>query len=146
MKTPSNGRAGRVEKRAVKTMGRAQKSWTKAEAVRKNTPSSNKSSNFAQDEFGRTGEQKADQLYRRAARQEAKAKRQMDKANYLKAKKATPKSKLAMKKSLREAAEEMGSMAAVAGTRALMKETTKVSSRVPVRQLTRTTKTMTKKK
>jgi hypothetical protein len=137
MKTPPKGRAGRVEKRAVKTMGRAQKSWTKAEAVRKNTPGSNKASNFAQDEFGRTGEQKADQLYRRAARQEAKAKRQMDKANYLK-----EKSGLASK-----AGKAVGKMAAgAAGTRALMKETTKVSSRVPVRQLTRTTKTMTKKK
>ena len=98
MKTPSNGRAGRVEKRAIKTMGRAQQSWTKAEAVRKNTPSSDKRSNFAGDEFGRTGEQKAEQLYRRAARQEAKAKDQMQKAEYLKAKNATPKSKPATKK------------------------------------------------
>lgn len=86
MKTPPKGRASRVEKRAVKTMGRAQKSWTKAEAVRKNTPSSDKRSNFAGDEFGRTGEQKAEQLYRRAARQEAKAKSQMEKAKYLREK------------------------------------------------------------
>jgi hypothetical protein len=97
METPSKGRAGRVEKRAVKTMGRAQKNWTKAEAIRKTTPSSEKASNFAQDEFGRTASAKSDQLYRRAARQEAKAKRQMSKAEYLKAKKATPQSKLAMK-------------------------------------------------
>jgi hypothetical protein len=46
-----------------------------------------------------------------------------------------------------KAGKAVGKMAAnAAGTRALMKETTKVSSRVPVRQLTRTTKTMTKKK
>ena len=91
MKTPPKGRAGRVEKRAVKTMDRAKKSWTKAEAVRKNTPSSDKRSNFAGDEFGRTGEQKAEQLYRRAARQEAKAKGQMAKAKYLKESKGSKK-------------------------------------------------------
>lgn len=84
MDKPKKGRAERVEKRAVKTMDRAKKSWTKAEAIRKNTPSSGKASNFAQDEFGRTGEQKAERLYSRAARQEAKAKRQMQKAQYLK--------------------------------------------------------------
>lgn len=87
MKSSNGGRAGRVEKRAVKTMGRAQKNWTKAEAIRKTTPNSEKSSNFAQDEFGRTAAAKADQLYSRANRQEAKAKRQMEKADYLKAKK-----------------------------------------------------------
>jgi hypothetical protein len=91
MKTPPKGRAGRVEKRAVKTMDRAKKSWTKAEAIRKTTPSSDKASNFAQDEFGRTAAAKSDQLYRRAARQEAKAKRQMSKAEYLKATKSPKK-------------------------------------------------------
>jgi hypothetical protein len=91
MKTPSNGRAGRVEKRAVKTMDRAKKSWTKAEAIRKTTPSSDKASNFAQDEFGRTAAAKSEQLYRRAARQEAKAKGQMAKAKYLKEAKGSKK-------------------------------------------------------
>jgi hypothetical protein len=91
MNTPPKGRAGRVEKRAVKTMDRAKKSWTKAEAIRKTTPSSNKASNFAQDEFGRTAEQKAERLYSRAARQETKAKGQMAKAQYLKAVKSTKK-------------------------------------------------------
>ena len=84
MKTPSNGRAGRVEKRAVKTMDRAKNSWNKAEAIRKTTPSSSKASNFAQDEFGRTADQKAERLYSRAARQETKAKGQMAKSSYLK--------------------------------------------------------------
>ena len=84
MKASNGGRAGRVEKRAVKTMDRAKKSWNKAEAIRKTTPSSNKASNFAQDEFGRTAEQKAERLYSRAARQETKAKGQMAKASYLK--------------------------------------------------------------
>jgi hypothetical protein len=91
MKTPSNGRAGRVEKRAVKTMDRAQKNWAKAEAIRK---------------FDKEGKNivdspaaaKANQLYSRAARQETKAKKQMSKAEYLKAKNPTPQSKPATKK------------------------------------------------
>lgn len=90
MKTPSNGgRAGRVEKRAVKTMGRAQKNWAKAEAIRK-FDRTKETKNFAGDEFGTNAAAKANQLYKRSARQGAKAKRQMEKAEYLKAKKATP--------------------------------------------------------
>lgn len=89
MKTPPKGRAGRVEKRAVKTMGRAQKNWTKAEAIRK-FDKTTEAKNFAQDEFGTNASLKANQLYKRSARQEAKAKRQMEKADYLKARKAVP--------------------------------------------------------
>ena len=84
MKTPSNGgRAGRVEKRAVKTMGRAQKNWTKAEAIRK----FDKGGKSAIDSPAAA---KANKLYDRSARQGEKAKRQMEKADYLKAKKAVP--------------------------------------------------------
>ena len=84
MKTPSNGgRAGRVEKRAVKTMGRAQKNWTKAEAIRK----FDKGGSSAVDSPAAA---KANKLYDRSARQGEKAKRQMEKADYLKAKKAVP--------------------------------------------------------
>jgi hypothetical protein len=116
MKTPPKGRAGRVEKRAVKTMGKAQKNWTKAEAIRK-FDKTKEGKNFAQDEFGTNASMKANQLYKRAGRQDTKAKRQMEKSQFLKASKATPKSKIAMSGRLREAGEETSSMAAAAAAK-----------------------------
>jgi len=85
MKTPPKGRAGRVEKRAVKTMGKAQKTFSKAEATR--LSGGPKVKNFAQDEWSNS-EMKADQLYRKSARQETRAKGQMEKSKFLAAKKA----------------------------------------------------------
>ena len=84
MKTPSNGRAGRVEKRAVKTMGKAQKTFAKAEAGRA-TAKSRK--NMTAGEYS-NAEMKADQLYRKSARQETRAKNKMEKSKYLAAKSA----------------------------------------------------------
>lgn len=121
MKSSNGGRADRVTRRAVKTMGRAQKSWTKAEAIRK-FDKSKTSQNFAGDEFGTNASSKANQLYKRAGRQEAKAKRQMEKANYLKASKAVPQSKLALKKGLKEAGEEVGSMASSAAAASMARK------------------------
>lgn len=86
MKTPSNGRAGRVEKRAVKTMGKAQKTFAKAEATRATAKSSK---NMTTGEYS-NAEMRADQLYRKSARQETRAKNKMEKSKYLAAKSAKP--------------------------------------------------------
>lgn len=128
MKSSNGGRAGRVEKRAVKTMGRAQKNWAKAEAIRK-FDKTKESKNFAGDEFGTNAAAKANQLYKRAGRQEAKAKRQMEKADYLKAKKAPVKSSVSQEMS-KKAGKTAGSLAPTtvlgsAGKKQLMMKTTK---------------------
>lgn len=86
MKTPPKGRAGRVEKRAVKTMGKAQKTWSKAEATRATAKSSK---NLTAGEFS-NAEMKADQLYGKATRQQGRAMNKMEKAKFLAAKKAKP--------------------------------------------------------
>jgi hypothetical protein len=87
MKAPSNGgRAGRVAKRATKIMGKAQKTFMKAEAVR-NTAKSSK--NLTAGEFS-NAEMKADQLYRKSARQETRAKNKMEKSKFIAAKNAKP--------------------------------------------------------
>ena len=87
MKKPSNGgRAARVEKRAVKIMGKAQKTFVKAEAVR-NTAKSSK--NMTAGEYS-NAEMKADQLYRKAGRQDARAKNKMEKSKFIAAKNAKP--------------------------------------------------------
>jgi hypothetical protein len=123
MKTPSNGgRAGRVEKRAVKTMGRAQKNWTKAEAIRK----FDKGGSSAIDSPAAA---KANKLYDRSARQGEKAKRQMEKADYLKAKKAPAKSSTSREMSSK-AGKMAGSLAPTtmlgsAGKKQLMNKTVK---------------------
>lgn len=112
MKTPSNDRllrrAGRVEARAVKKMDKAKSTWTKAEAVRKFNKQTEKS-DFAGNKIGTSGIDKANQLYKRAARQEKSAKRKMEKASYLKAASgAKSKSQLA-----KAAGKAVGSMAPV---------------------------------
>jgi hypothetical protein len=86
MKTPPKGRAGRVEKRAVKTMGKAQKTFMKAEATRATAKSSK---NLTAGEYS-NAEMKADQLYRKSARQETRAKNKMEKAKFIAAKNAKP--------------------------------------------------------
>jgi hypothetical protein len=86
MKASNGGRAGRVEKRAVKTMGKAQKTFVKAEATRATAKSSK---NLTAGEYS-NAEMKADQLYRKSARQETRAKNQMEKSKFLAAKKAKP--------------------------------------------------------
>jgi predicted nucleic acid-binding protein len=87
MKKPSNGgRAARVEKRAVKVMGKAQKTWTKAEAVR-NTGKSSK--NLTTGEFS-NAEMKADRLYSKASRQATRATKLKEKSEFIKAKNAKP--------------------------------------------------------
>lgn len=86
MKSLNGGRAGRVEKRAVKTMGKAQKTFAKAEATRATAKSSK---NMTAGEYS-NAEMKADQLYRKSARQETRAKNKMEKAKYIAAKSAKP--------------------------------------------------------
>jgi hypothetical protein len=86
MKASNGGRAGRVEKRAVKTMGKAQKTFAKAEATRATAKSSK---NLTAGEFS-NAEMRADQLYRKSARQETRAKNKMEKSKYLAAKNAKP--------------------------------------------------------
>jgi hypothetical protein len=156
MEIPKGGRAGRVAKRAVRTLGRAQKTFQKAEATRTVAEDSKVTSAQGRE----LAAAKADQLYRRAGRQETRARKKMDKAQYIQRKKATPKPGTVgrLKKSALEAKEEgasnskmgksVGRMApsAAAGTVGRLKKTTKVSSRVPVKTLTRTTKPMTKRK
>lgn len=127
MKASNGGRAGRVEKRATKTMGKAQKNWTKAEAIRK-FDKTTEAKNFAQDEFGTNASTKANQLYKRAGRQENKAKRQMEKAEFLKASKAPVKS--SSKEMSNKAGKMVGSLAPTtmlgsAGKKQLMMKTTK---------------------
>ena len=158
IETPKSGRAGRVAKRAVKTMGRAQKTYQKAEATRTVAEDSKVLSQQGRD----LAAAKADQLYGKAGRQETRARRKMDKAQYIERKKAAPKPGVVgrLKKSAREASEEgvsgakmgraVGKMApsAAAGSAAkkyLMKKTTKVSPRSPQSYLVRTTKPMRKR-
>jgi hypothetical protein len=86
MKASNGGRAGRVEKRAVKTMGKAQKTWAKAEATRATAKSSK---NLTAGEYS-NAEMKADQLYGKATRQQGRAMSKMEKAKFLAAKKAKP--------------------------------------------------------
>ena len=86
MKTPPKGRAGRVEKRAVKTMGKAQKTFMKAEATRATAKSSR---NLTADEFS-NAEMKAEQLYGKSQRQETRAKNKMEKSKFIAAKNAKP--------------------------------------------------------
>jgi hypothetical protein len=86
MEAPKKGRAGRVEKRAVKTMGKAQKTFMKAEAVRATAKSSK---NMTTGEFS-NAEMKADRLYGKSERQETRAKNKMEKSKFLAAKNAKP--------------------------------------------------------
>lgn len=86
MEAPKKGRAGRVEKRAVKTMGKAQKTFMKAEAVRGTAKSSK---NMTAGEYS-NAEMKADQLYRKSERQETRAKNKMEKSKFIAAKNAKP--------------------------------------------------------
>ena len=86
MEVPKGGRPGRVAKRATKIMGKAQKTWTKAEAVR-NTAKSSK--NLTTGEFS-NAEMKAERLYSKAERQQGRAMNKMEKAKFLAAKKAKP--------------------------------------------------------
>lgn len=86
MKASNGGRADRVAKRAVKTMGKAQKTFMKAEAVRGTAKSSK---NLTAGEYS-NAEMKADQLYRKSARQETRAKTKMEKSKFLSAKSAKP--------------------------------------------------------
>ena len=83
MNTPPKKRAARVASRAVKTMGKARKTWSKAEAIR--TAENKPSKNMTMGEFDNSVE-KANQLYRKAGRQEDRAKAQMKKSRSLKAK------------------------------------------------------------
>lgn len=77
-------RSEKVTERADRTMDRAKKNWTRAEAI-KNFDKTSEGKNFAQDEFGTNASMKANQLYKRAERQGNKAGRQKEKADYLKA-------------------------------------------------------------
>lgn len=86
METPKGGRPGRVAKRATKTMGKAQKTWAKAEAVRATAKSSK---NMTTGEFS-NAEMKAERLYAKAERQQGRAMSKMEKAKFLAAKKAKP--------------------------------------------------------
>jgi hypothetical protein len=87
MKTPPKKRAARVATRAVKTMGKAKNTWSKAEAIR--TADNKPSKNMTVGEFNNPVE-KANQLYRKAQRQEDRAKAQMKKSKTLNSKGATP--------------------------------------------------------
>jgi hypothetical protein len=74
----------RVGARADKVLGKAKANWTEAEAIRKFDKTEEKS-NFAQDKFGRTASDKANQLYAKAERQENRAKRIKERSEFLKA-------------------------------------------------------------
>jgi hypothetical protein len=87
MNTPPKKRAARVANRAVKTMGKAKNTWSKAEAIR--TAENKPSKNMTVGEFDNSVA-KANQLYRKAGRQEDRAKAQMKKSKTLKAKGVTP--------------------------------------------------------
>lgn len=86
METPKGGRPGRVAKRATKIMGKAQKTWAKAEAVR-NTAKSSK--NLTLGDYSNS-DIKAERLYAKAERQQGRAMTKMEKAKFLAAKKAKP--------------------------------------------------------
>jgi hypothetical protein len=83
MKTPPKKRAARIAGRAVNTMAKAKSTWSRAEAIR--TADSKPSKNMTMGEFDNSVT-KANQLYRKAARQEDRAKAQMKKSRSLKAK------------------------------------------------------------
>jgi hypothetical protein len=87
MKTPPKKRAARVASRAVKTMAKAKNTWSKAEAIR--TADSKPSKNLTVGEFDNPVA-KANQLYRKAERQENRAKAQMQRSKSLKAKGVKP--------------------------------------------------------
>ena len=87
MKTPPKKRAARIAGRAVNTMAKAKSTWSRAEAIR--TADNKPSKNMTMGEFDNSVS-KANQLYRKAARQEDRAKAQMKKSKTLKAKGATP--------------------------------------------------------
>jgi len=86
MKTPKK-RAARLAGRSVKTMEKAKNTWSKAEAIR--TAESKPSKNMTVGEFDNSVT-KANQLYRKAQRQEDRAKAQMKKSKTLNSKGATP--------------------------------------------------------
>ena len=87
MNTPPKKRAARVAGRAVKTMAKAKNTWSKAEAIR--TAENKPSKNMTVGEFDNSVA-KANQLYRKAQRQEDRAKAQMKKSKTLKSKGVTP--------------------------------------------------------
>lgn len=87
MKTPPKKRAARLAGRAVNTMAKAKSTWSRAEAIR--TADSKPSKNMTMGEFDNSVT-KANQLYRKAERQENRAKAQMKKSKTLKVKGATP--------------------------------------------------------
>jgi hypothetical protein len=87
MKTPPKKRAARIASRSVNTMAKAKSTWSRAEAIR--TADNKSSKNMTVGEFDNSVE-KANQLYRKAQRQEDRAKGQMKKSKSLKAKGVTP--------------------------------------------------------
>jgi hypothetical protein len=80
-------RAARVAARAVKTMAKAKNTWSRAEAIR--TAENKPSKNMTVGEFDNSVA-KANQLYRKADRQENRAKSQMQRSKSLKAKGVKP--------------------------------------------------------
>ena len=86
MKASNGGRAGRLENRAVKKMGKAQKTFMKAEAVR-NTGKSSK--NLTLGDYS-NAEIKADRLYAKSERQATRARKLKEKSEFVKAKNAKP--------------------------------------------------------
>lgn len=86
MKASNGGRAGRLEKRSTKVMGKAQKTWAKAEAVR-NTGKSSK--NLTVGDYS-NADIKADRLYAKSERQAARARRIKERSEFVKAKNAKP--------------------------------------------------------
>ena len=87
MKTPPKKRAARLAGRAVNTMAKAKSTWSRAEAIR--TADSKPSKNMTMGEFDNSVT-KANQLYRKAQRQENRAKAQMKKSKTVKAKGVKP--------------------------------------------------------
>lgn len=82
---PDDGKKStKVGARSEKVMGKAKANWTEAEAI-KNFDKSEETSNFAQDKFGRTASDKANQLYAKAEKQEARAKKLKERSEFLKA-------------------------------------------------------------
>lgn len=77
-------KSSKVGARSERVMGKAKATWQEAEAIRKFDKTEEKS-NFAQDKFGRTGSDKANQLYAKAERQENRAKRLKERSEFLKA-------------------------------------------------------------
>ena len=86
MKKTSNGRAGRIAARSEKVMSKAQKTFTKAEAVR-NTGKSSK--NLTVGDYS-NAEMKADRLYGKSERQATRARNLKERSEFVAAKNAKP--------------------------------------------------------